>query len=195
MEQSEFEKRFLALVNQTAVVITAPNIAYHLDIPIEEAQEHLLSLELNGVILQDRAEEGNAVYAMPNRPTPGTLPARVTGEEPAIRADGPKPGVHNPADLPPAPIYGGPQTAPAKGRNVNGLVLNVIFPGLGSVICGRTTGFWMMGLVLLAIVLLFALSGWSRLLSVLVLLVSWVWSVSAGLNLLNEREPGPGSAR
>ena len=46
-EKIEFEKRFLSLVNQTNVAITPSNVAYHLSIPIEEAQEHLLPVHLH----------------------------------------------------------------------------------------------------------------------------------------------------
>lgn len=187
MEKAEFEKRFLALVYQTDVVITAPNVAYHLNIPIEEAQEQLISLELNGTIQQATDDKGNTYYLMPNRPAPGTLPANVDLEAQA-RSGGP-PGLRNPADAPSAPIYSNP---PAKGMSVNGLVLNVIFPGVGSLVCGKMVGLAMLGLVLLGIVLFFLPLGFGRLLGFLPIAAGWIWSIIAGVGLLSEREPGPG---
>jgi hypothetical protein len=187
MERPEFEERFLALVNQTDVTITAANIAYHLKLPIETVQEHLLALELDGVLRQQTDKEGNAYYEMPKRAAPGTLPAALAGEAPEGSA-GAKPGVHDPATLPAAPIYGGPSAAPAKGRNINGLVLNVLIPGLGSLICGRKEWIWLFALLLLGFVLLFGASGWARLWGVLPLVGAWIWSLIAGVALLNERE-------
>jgi hypothetical protein len=196
MERAEFEQRFLALVSQTDVVITAANVAYHLGLPIDEVQEHLLGLELSGVLQQQTDAQGNATYAMPNRPTPGTLPARLSdGSELQQGEQAGPPGVHDPAALAPAPMYGGPTSAPARGRNINGLVLNVIIPGLGSLVCGRRNGWAMIGLVILAIVLFIVFRGWSKLLGIVPLLIAWLWSLVAGIGLLDEREPPPGRTR
>ncbi len=192
MDKLEFEKQFLVLVNKTDVVITAPNIAFNLKIGIEEAQEHLLSLELNGILSQANDQGGNAYYVMPNRPTPGTQPAQLSaaaGDEGGNRQ---APGVYNPADLPPAPIYSTPDSAPAQGRAVNGMVLNIIIPGVGSLVAGRMIGLAMLGLLLLGIVLIFVLPGWSKLLCVLPIIGSWIWSIIAGVMLLNQKEAGPG---
>lgn len=186
MEKAEFDKRFLALVNQSNVVITAPNIAYHLDIPIEETQEHLLSLELNGVLTQQTdPQTGNTIYVMPNRPVPGAVPgpASEQGED-----RGP-PGVHNPADLPHAPVISqSPSAAPAKGKSINGLVLNVIIPGVGSLVCGKMSGLAMLGLLFLGLIFLFVLPGFSKVLAVVPVIAAWIWSIIAGVALLNDRE-------
>ena len=191
MEKAEFEKRFLDLVHRSDMVLTAPSVAHQLEIGIEEAQEHLLSLELNGTLEQATDERGATYYVMPNRPAPGTGRALPTSGE----GNRGTPGMTNPADLPSAPIYSGPGTAPAKGRSINGLVLNVIFPGVGSLVCGRGSGFAMLALVLLGIILLFALSGWSKLLGIVPIVVAWIWSIVAGVGLLDDREPPPGTPR
>lgn len=188
MEKAEFEQKFLALVNQTDVVISAPNVAYHLGIAIEEAQEHLIALELIGVIQQISGTEDHSTYTMPSRPAPGTLPARIDTSLEASQQSGLVPGVRNPADIAPAPILGGPASAPARGRNVNGLALNVIIPGLGSLICGRKAGINMMLLLLAGIVCIFVLPGWSKLLAIVPVLAAWIWSIIAGVALLDERE-------
>jgi|GEM_PF-4997954 hypothetical protein len=195
MEKTEFEQKFLKLINESNTVITAPNIAYSLDIPIDEAQEHLLSLELNGTLTQSTDDKGNAHYLMPNRPSPGALVA-VNRDEPEGNDAQPRskaaPGLVNPADIPSAPVYSGAGTAPVKGKNVNGLVLNVAVPGLGSIVCGRPIGFVIMGVLLAAIMMLFFLPGWSKLWALLPTAISWIWSIVAGVGLLNEREHGPG---
>jgi hypothetical protein len=191
MDKAEFEKKFLGLVYQTNVVITAPNVAYHLGIPIEETQEQLLALELSGTIQQASDPQGNSYYVMPNRPAPGTMPA---GGQPGTQTGslGGPPGVFNPANLPSAPMYDSPA---AKGMNVNGMVLNVIFPGLGSVICGRMIGLAMMALVLLGIVLFFVGHGFfgRLIMGALPIAAAWVWSIIAGVQLLGQKEASPGT--
>lgn len=188
MEKTEFEKRFLSLVYQTNVVITAPNIAYQLNIPIEEAQDQLLTLELNGTIQQATDDSGNTYYMMPNRPAPGTMPQHGQTAEPSQTSGGP-PGVQNPAEIPSAPIYSNP---PAKGMNINGLVLNVVLPGVGSMVCGRMIGLAMLALVLLGIILFFLPLGFGRLIGILPIIGGWIWSIVAGVGLLSEKERGPG---
>jgi len=187
LEKAEFEKRFLNLIYQTDVVITPPNIAYHLQIPIEEAQEQLIALELNGTLQQATDPQGNTYYLMPNRPPPGTLPA--SGALQTENRNTAPPGVYNPAELPPIPMHSNPG---AKGMNINGLVLNVVFPGVGSLVCGRMVGLAMLGLVILGIVLVFLPLGFGRLLGLLPIVVGWLWSIVAGVQLLNQKEPGPG---
>jgi hypothetical protein len=188
MEKAEFEKRFLALIYQTDVVITPPNIAYHLSMPIEEAQEQLLALELNGTLQQATDPRGNSYYMMPNRPAPGTMQAGSGLQSEAVGGGGP-PGVYNPANAPSMPIYSNPG---AKGMNINGLVLNVVFPGVGSLICGKMIGGAMLGLAILGLLLLVFLPGFSRIIALFPLAGAWIWSIMAGVALLNEKEPGPG---
>ena len=185
MEKAEFEKRFLNLVYQTDVVITAPNIAYHLGIGIEESQEQLLSLELNGVLQQESDDDGNYTYVMPNRPDPGSMPS-TAAQLPAATGDGGRPPVsNNPADAPAAPNYA---KAGAKGKNINGLVLNCVIPGLGSLICGDKMGGAMLGLFILGIVMIFAIGlSFSSLLGLLPIFTAYLWSIVAGVGLLSEK--------
>ncbi len=187
MEKAEFEKRFLNLVYQTDVQITAPNIAYHLGIGIEEAQEHLLSLELNSVIQQETDDDGTTTYVLPNRPDPGSMP--IPNQLPAAGStDGAPPqsvGGYNPADAPPAPVYA---KSGAKGKNINGLVLNCVIPGLGSLICGNKIGGAMLGLFILGIVMVisFGLS-FSSLLGLIPIFAAYLWSIMAGVGLLSQK--------
>ncbi len=188
IDKAEFDKRFLALVNQTDVVITAPNIAYHLSLPIEETQEHLLGLELNGVLQPATDDKGSAYYILANRAAPGTMPAgnRLLGE---AEATGNPPGVHDPASLPSVPIYSNPG---AKGMNINGLVFNCIVPGAGSIVTGHKNGFAMLALMLLGILLFFMPLGFGRFLGVFPIIGAYIWSIIAGIGMLSEQESGPG---
>jgi hypothetical protein len=194
LQKADFEKRFLELVNRSDLVITAPNIAYHLDVSIDDAQEGLIALELNGTLQQATDDKGNSYYLMPNRPQPGTLPVLASQDpasQQALQQAGPV-GVQNPADAPPAPLYHNP---PAKGMNINGLVLNVVLPGVGSLVCGRMNGLGMLGLAVLGLVMFFLPLGWGRLAGILPIIAGWIWSIIAGVGLLNEKEPGPGVPR
>jgi hypothetical protein len=188
MEKADFEKRFLALVYQTNTVITAPNVAYHLSIPIEEAQEHLIALELTGTIQQATDPQGATYYTMPNRPPPGTMPANQINSQPGAGGGAP-PGVYDPAALPSVPMYNNPG---AKGMSINGLVLNCMVPGLGSVICGKMIGVAMMLLALFGLILFFLPLGFGRLLGFLPIIGAWGWSIFAGVQLMNNKESGPG---
>ncbi|MCA9668129.1 MAG: hypothetical protein KC503_21170 [Myxococcales bacterium] len=195
MEKAEFEKKFLSLVNQSDLVITAPNVAYHLGLSIDEVQEHLLSLELNGTLQQKTDTQGNTYYDMPNRPPPGTPRALTEGQGADVGGQGQTgiPGVHNPAEVPHAPIYSTPTSAPASGGAVNGLVLNCIIPGLGSLIAGRMIGLVIMAMVLGGFVMFFVMPGFTKFLGVLPILIGWIWSVIAGIGLMNVKEKrGPG---
>jgi hypothetical protein len=189
MDKADFEKRFLALVYQTNTVITAPNVAYHLSIPIEEAQEHLIALELNGTIQQATDPQGGTYYTMPNRPPPGTMRADGQLNTQPGAGGGAPPGVHDPARLPSAPMYNNPG---AKGMSINGLVLNVMIPGLGSVVNGKMIGVAMMLLALFGLILFFLPLGFGRLLGFLPIVAAWVWSIVAGVQLMNNKESGPG---
>jgi hypothetical protein len=186
LEKADFEKRFLNLIYQSDVVITPPNVAYHLQIPIEEAQDQLIALELNGTLQQATDPQGNTYYMMPNRPPPGTFPA---GTAPSTENRGNNPGVYNPAALPAIPMHNNPG---AKGMNINGLVLNVVAPGVGSLVCGKMIGLAMLGLVILGIVLVFLPLGFGRAIGLLPIVAGWIWSIVAGVQLLNQKEPGPG---
>lgn len=189
MDKAEFDKRFLALANQTDIEISAANVAYHLDLPIEETQEHLLALELNGILSQSVDDQGNTKYLMPSRAAVGTLPQHQleSGEAKQEQA----PGIRNPADLPQAPMLSGKEHAPVTGKSVNGLVLNVIFPGLGSLSNGNMLGLAMMGLVLLGLLSLFFLPDFSKVFAIVPIIAAWIWSINSGIKMMDDREPTP----
>ena len=180
LEKADFEKRFLALVYQSEVLITPANVAYHLDLPIEETQEQLLSLELNGVLQQEMDDEGNTHYVMPNRPAPGTKRLGAEGSDaPDLNRS------NNPADLPTAPTLVSPG-APAK--NIYGMLMNLFVPGLGSLMAGKMIGLAMMGLVLLGLLMLFLPLGWARLLGFVPMAIGVIWSWIAGVMLMSDKK-------
>ena len=177
LEKADFEKRFLALIYQSEVLITPANVAYHLDIPIEETQDQLLSLELNGVIQQQIDDEGNTHYVLPNRPAPGTRRLGAEGgDAPELNTS------NNPADLPTAPNLVSPGVAP---KNMLGMILNFIIPGVGSLVAGKKIGAAMLGLVILGALLLILLPWkWGLLLGGGAMGVGVLWSWIAGVMLM-----------
>lgn len=68
MRDAEFEQKFLAFVYETDEVITTGAIAYHLKMPIEEADSHLQRLAGRGVVTLESDDSGNLFYVYPNRP-------------------------------------------------------------------------------------------------------------------------------
>jgi hypothetical protein len=79
MRESEFEKRFLEFVYRTDIAITPSALAYYVEIPIAEAEEHLKRLVAKDVVKLDFSPSGELVYSFPNRqaigpPVPGMSP-------------------------------------------------------------------------------------------------------------------------
>ncbi len=67
MKESEFERRFLEFVYRTDLAITPGALAYHVGVPIAEAEEHLKGLVSRDVLKLDVAANGDLVYTFPNR--------------------------------------------------------------------------------------------------------------------------------
>ena len=84
----------------------------------------------------------------------------------------------------------------AEGKAIAGLIVNLFFPGLGSLIGGRTkTGIWQLVLLVLSWVLVFGGVFLSLLGSVLSLLIilgwvvsigNWIWALVTGIQMLKE---------
>lgn len=94
----------------------------------------------------------------------------------------------NPANQPAAPLYGGGQAAPAAGRAINGLVLNILIPGVGSLVAGRITGLFMLLLLLGGFVSFFILPSWFKFAGILPIVAAWIWSIIAGIQLLSQKQ-------
>jgi hypothetical protein len=67
MKESEFERRFLEFVYRTDLTITPGALAYHVGVPIAEAEAHLTRLVSRDVVKLDVATNGDLVYTFPNR--------------------------------------------------------------------------------------------------------------------------------
>ena len=84
----------------------------------------------------------------------------------------------------------------AEGKAIAGLIVNLFFPGIGSLIGGRTkTGIWQLVLLVLSWVLIIGGVFLSLLGSVLSLLVilgwvvsvgNWIWALVTGIQMLKE---------
>jgi len=67
MKESEFERRFLEFVYRTDLAITPGALAYHVGVPIAEAEEHLRKLVSRDVVKLDIEPSGDLTYTFPNR--------------------------------------------------------------------------------------------------------------------------------
>ena len=103
----------------------------------------------------------------------------------------PSSSITSPADLPSAPIY---TNAGAKPRNINGLVFNIFFPGIGSLVCGRLTGLLMILLFLGGVVVCFLPIGLHKFWGVAMMIAAWIWSIVAGIYLLDQKESSTSNA-
>ena len=84
----------------------------------------------------------------------------------------------------------------AEGKAIAGLIVNLFFPGLGSLIGGRTkTGIWQLVLLVLSWVLVFGGVFLLLLDSVLALLIilgwvvsigNWIWALVTGIQMVKE---------
>jgi len=181
MEYPEFERKFLDLVYRSDVTITAVNIAYHLGMPVAEAQDKLTEMELNGILVEEQDAKGDSYWKLPNRPqaaslvvsqaaTPATAGAAGAPAASPSAAIGPalSLGISRPdgvsEGLPPSKIYG--------------LLLNVIVPGTGSLVAGRTgEGIVQLTLAVLGLPLAFFVKWWLIVLT----LFAWLWGVVSGV--------------
>ncbi len=135
-------------------------------------------------------------------PRCGTVVEHAAGFQPICPACGygsaasPAPAAMPP---PPAPAYPpmqavpGAKPPPTQGLAIVALILNIlIWPGLGSLIGGRSEGWaqgflFLLGLIL-ALTLLFALIG------IPLMVGMWIWSIVTGVNLIKAASPTHPSA-
>jgi len=80
---------------------------------------------------------------------------------------------------------------PASAGSVNGLVLNIILPGLGGLIYGQAKGAAVAQLVLFLVGLLLCLTLIGILLGLPLMLAAWVWSIISGVGMLSSKQPPP----
>ncbi len=77
---------------------------------------------------------------------------------------------------------------PAAASSVNGLILNIILPGLGSLLYGRSKGAGVAQLVLFLVGILLCITLIGILLGVPLMLAAWIWSIISGVGMLSQKD-------
>jgi len=158
----DFEVRFLEFAYKSTVTLNVPAVAHALRMPTAEVSDRLEDMAARDVIGRDVDDEGNVFFTIPGRAT-----ERPPANPPLQRAAAPGQMVH--------------VSAPSDGTAVTALVLNIIIPGTGSLIAGRTSqGVVQLVLWVISFPLMFVLIGFPMLLAV------WIWSLVSGIQILEE---------
>ena len=158
----DFEVRFLEFAYQTTATINVPAVAHALRLPTSEVSDKLEDMAARDVLVREVDDEGNVFFTIPGRAT-----ARPAANPPLQRVGEPGQMVH----VSPA----------ADGTAVTALVLNIVIPGSGSLIAGRTSqGVVQLILWVVSWPLMFVLIGFPMLLAV------WIWSLVSGIQILEE---------
>lgn len=167
-----FEHRFLDFAFRTSLPINAATCAYAMKIAIDEADEGLQDLVARDVLLREVDERGMVSYLLPGRSAVAAITA------PPITALAPY------YAQPPQLLYDPPgalMTMPTENTALAGLLVNCCFPGLGSLIGGKTSlGVFQLLMFLIGIPLSIFIIGLPMLVG------SWIWAVVTGVNMLNE---------
>lgn len=178
--EGTFEQRFLDFAFKTNLPINPATVAYALKIPIDEANEGLEDLAVRDVLLREVDPRGVVNYTLPGR----TAVAAVTG----VAAVGPVPSTAlSPYAQPPQLLYDPPGALIPANENtaLAGLLVNVCFPGLGSLIGGRTSaGVFQLLMFLAGFPLCFFAIGFPMVIG------AWLWGLVTGVNMLNEAKQG-----
>ena len=156
----DFEVRFLEFAYKSTVTLNVPAVAHALRMPTAEVSDKLEDMAARDVIGRDVDDEGNVFFTIPGR-------ARPPANPPLQRVGEPGQMVH---------------VSPAsEGTAVTALVMNIIIPGVGSLIAGRTSqGVVQLVLWVVSFPLCLALIGFPMLLAV------WIWSLVSGIQILEE---------
>ena len=158
----DFEVRFLEFAYQSTTTLNVPSVAHALRMPMAEVSERLEELAARDVIGRDVDDEGNVFFTIPGRPTarPPAHPALTTTSAPGAMQH---------------------VSAPAEGTAVAALVLNILVPGVGSLVAGRTSiGVAQLVMWVVAFPLCIVLVGFP------LLLAAWIWSLVSGIQILEE---------
>ncbi len=152
----DFEQRFLDFAYRTTMVINATSVAYACKIPIAEADDKLEDLAARDVLIRDVDDKGLVSYQLPGKRKPAAL-----------------------VPVNPQPLAKKPEVSEATA--LVGLLLNLPFPGVGSLVVGRTReGFLQMILATLALPLCVVLVGFPMLFGV------WIWALMTSIRVLND---------
>lgn len=157
----DFEQRMLEFAYKTTATINVPSVAHALKLPTALVNDRLEDMAARDVLIRDIDDEGNVFF---------TLPGKQSQRMPA---------------QPPLATVGRPGqlavSAPAEGTAVTALVLNVMLPGVGSLVAGRVgigigqLILWLVGLPLCLVVIGFPM-----------VLAAWIWSLVSGIQILED---------
>jgi TM2 domain-containing membrane protein YozV len=159
----DFEVRFLEFAYQTTATLNVPAVAHALRMPTALVSDRLEDMAARDVIGRDVDDEGNVFFTIPGRATAPRAPANPPLQHVA----------HNGAMMHISP--------PSEGTAVVALVLNILFPGVGSLVAGRTSQgvaqlvLWVVSIPLMVVLIGFPMA-----------LAAWVWSLVSGIHILEE---------
>jgi TM2 domain-containing membrane protein YozV len=157
----DFEVRFLEFAYKTTETLNVPSVAHALKMKTADVSEKLEDMAARDVLGREVDDEGNVFFTIPGRPA-----SRGPANPPL-------------ATVPPGQMVH--VSPPSDGTAVTALVLNIILPGVGSLVAGRTSqGVLQLVLWVVAFPLCFVLIGFPMLLAV------WVWSLVTGIQILEE---------
>jgi TM2 domain-containing membrane protein YozV len=169
LKPRDFEQRFLAFAYETQAPINATAVAYGLKISIAEAEEQLEDLAARDILLREVDNEGYVFFRLPGRSRPSPhiddqyRDARLAGQSIVPYQS------HLPTAVPPPP------------QAMAGLILNLLLPGLGSMVAGKVgEGVAQLLLVLIGFPLCFVLVG------IPIWVATWGWALSTSLRALHE---------
>jgi TM2 domain-containing membrane protein YozV len=156
VKSADFEQRFLEYAYQASLPLNAASVAYALKIPISEADEQLEDLAARDILTRHVDEEGHVFFRLPGRPQPVAIVPHVGPGAQAI-------------------------TGPQSPQAMAGLLLNLVVPGLGSIVAGKTIeGVLQLVLILIGLPLSFILIG------IPICIATWGWALSTGLRAMHE---------
>jgi len=169
----DFEQRFLEFAYKTTETINAARVAYALRLPIRECEERLEDLAARDVLVREIDDEGHVWFRLPGRPMPRPMPASPSLASPPSVAMVPRA-----APGPLAPPGGVPTPTP---NAVTGLVLNLVMPGVGSIVAGKTNeGVAQLVLFVVGMPLCLLLIG------IPIVITAWAWALATGLRTVSE---------
>lgn len=158
----DFEVRFLEFAYKTTDTLNVPSVAHALKMKTAEVSDKLEDMAARDVLGREVDDEGNVFFTIPGRPS-----ARSAANPPLATVGQPGQMVH--------------VSPPSDGTAVTALVLNIILPGVGSLVAGRTSqGVLQLVLWVVAFPLCFVLIGFPMLLGV------WIWSLVTGIQIMEE---------
>jgi TM2 domain-containing membrane protein YozV len=164
-DAADFEQRMLEFAYRTTATINVTSVAHALKLPTAVVNDRLEDMAARDVILRDVDDAGNVFF---------TLPGKQSVRMPA----------HPPLMMPgQAPVA---ISAPADGTAITALVLNVLVPGVGSLVAGRVSiGIGQLMLWIIGLPLCFVLIGMPM------VLAAWIWSLVTGIQILEDSRRRP----